>query len=180
MKHLDSDRLKRVMNTLEGDNSFFRKMLLEHFINTAITKPEDVELETVFFVGKLLEKLKNENYTGAREVLEIPSIREDIKLKKKRENIQLIGDVNFLVKNRNFKGAQGALKELVNNSPYYTNFANLNSLQATYRKALKDMTEWSSQDEEMSQELEGLDGAIKGSALMKILYIFVDERDPLI
>jgi hypothetical protein len=181
MNQLDDDKFKNVMNILEDENNAFYKLtLLNQFINTASTKPEDVELEAVFFIGKLLEQARNGNYKNIRKVIGIPSIKEEAQGKKKIENMRLISDVNFLVKYKNFKGAQGALEELANNSPYYTNFANLNSLQVTYRKTISDMTTWLSQCEDISQELEGLEGAIKGGALMKYLYMFVGERDPLI
>ena len=181
MKPSKNETLEFFTNILDDDNEGpARKLFLENFIQMATTKPEDVEPELIYFVGKLLENLKNKGYEEARKNLRIPSLREDNKTINMNEKIQLISDVNYLFKYSGFKGAQGALGELLNNSPYYKEYANLNSLGVTYRKAIKDMTEWFSPAEKVSQELEGLEGAIKGKVLMKYLHIIVTERDPLI
>jgi hypothetical protein len=181
MNQLDSDKLKNVMNLLEGDNNDgLRKMVLEGFIDTAINNPKDVDLETVFFIGKLLERLKNANYENPREAMGISSVRGELSAKTKIEKIRLISDVNFLYKNNACKGAQGALKLLIDQSPYYKDVKNLNSLQVTYRNAIKEMEEWSSKDKDMSQEIKGKDAVIKGQSLMKVLHVLVGERNPLI
>ncbi|RHW76801.1 hypothetical protein [Colwellia sp. RSH04] len=181
MNQLDSDKLENIMNLLEGDNQdVLRKMTLEWFIDKAINSPKDVDPETVFFIGKLLERLKNANYENPRKAMGISSVRGELSAKTKIEKIRLISDVNFLYNNNGCKGAQGALELLFEKSSYYKHYKNINSLQVTYRNAIKEMEKWSSQDEDMYQEIKGKDAVLKGQSLMKVLHVLVGERNPLI
>jgi len=170
---LNSKDMKKYLDD-KASPPALRRVLLREVINRAIKSPEIVTEGEIYFLGTMLERLVNNDYKDARKSMGLDSKHHENSGEKSAKAFQLIADVDYLVTNNHAKGAQGALKLLLERSPHYKNQDNLNSFQAAYREHVKKEAD--------SWRATGSNAIEKGRNLLEITAKFDSaiKRDPLI
>jgi len=156
-----------------------KKILLESFIETAIKSPESVEPEITFFIGVLLDRLVKADFKDPVKTLGLQNKHEKKKGVRFANDYQLVADVIYLIDNGKAQGGEGACKLLSDQSPHYRDYKNSNSLQATYRSAVKGLCKWWKIDGDNILGLDPNPSAVSNGRKITKHSIFHKKRDPL-
>ncbi len=128
-----------ISQATKGDKVAAKRLYEEFIAHALMDERSPPRPQLVKYIANKLHELEDNGFKDARNIFGFQDRQELSRTKSFLDKLQLVFDVNYCIENGFSEGAEGATKKLVGSDFYEDKYKNENSMQAAYRKAVKQL-----------------------------------------